>query len=42
MSGQYSIVTYMWKQLGRTLKDFGNGNARKGSNFLVYLGVLTQ
>ena len=23
----------MWKQLGRTLKDFGNGNARKGSNF---------
>ena len=33
MSGQYSVVTYMWKQLGRTLKDFGNGNARKGSNF---------
>lgn len=33
VTGQYSIVTYLWKELGKTLKDFGNGNARKGSNF---------
>lgn len=35
MSGQYTTVTYLWKQLGRTLKSFGTGNAKKGSNFLA-------
>lgn len=33
VTGQYSVVTYLWRQLGKTLKDFGNGNAKKGSNF---------
>ena len=32
MDGQYKGVTYLWKQLGNTLKDFGSGNSHKGKN----------